>query len=266
MTGGGIPAGRSIRSVGPPRPGRGVAAVTFDVNGTLLRPRNLGAVYREVFRRHGLPVETGDDEVTLVVRRVWDELACLTDGSTDRFSSHPEGARGWWRRFAERVAEHLGVPPPSRFAFRELYERFASPDAWTVFPDAPAALDVLAERGVGRAVVSNWDERLPQVLEGVGLAARLEAVVHSSAVGYEKPDPRVFRAVLERLGVDDPGEAVHVGDRLREDVEGAVALGMRGVLLDRGGQLPEVPEPATAVIRSLEELPALLARLYAGGR
>lgn len=243
-----------------PRPVRRVAAVTFDVNGTLLAPRDLGALYREVFRRHGLPVEAGADEVTRVVRRVWEELACLTDGSTDRFSSHPEGPRGWWRRFAERVAEHLGVPPPSRFAFRELYERFARPDAWTVFPDAPATLDALAERGVARAVASNWDERLPQVLEGVGLATRLEAIVHSSAVGYEKPDPRVFRAALERLGAE-PDEALHVGDRLREDVEGAVALGMRGVLLDRGGELPEVPEPATAVIRSLEELPPLLDRL-----
>lgn len=261
MTGGGIRAGRPIRSVGSPRSGRRVAAVTFDVNGTLLRPRNLGAVYREVFRRHGLPVGASDDEVTRVVRRVWEELACLTDGSTDRFASHPEGPRGWWRRFAERVTEHLGVPPPSRFAFRELYDQFARPDAWTVFPDAPAALNDLGGRGVARAVVSNWDERLPKVLEGVGLAARLEAVVHSSAVGYEKPDPRVFRAALERLGVDGPGKAVHVGDRLREDVEGAVALGMRGVLLDRAGELPDAPEPATALIRSLEELPALLDRL-----
>ena len=260
MTTGGSRPVRPIRSRGSNRAGRPPRAVTFDVNGTLLRPRSLGAVYREVFRRHGLPVEAGDDEVTRVVRRVWEELACLTDGSTDRFASHPDGPRGWWRRFAERVAEHLGVPPPSRFAFRELYDRFARPDAWTVFSDAPAVLDALGERGVARAVVSNWDERLPGLLEAVGLAGRLEAIVHSSAVGYEKPDPRVFQAALERLEVE-AGDAIHVGDRLKEDVEGAVALGMRGVLLDRAGELREAPEPAAAVVRSLEELPGLLDRM-----
>ncbi|MFP3941036.1 MAG: HAD-IA family hydrolase [Thermoanaerobaculia bacterium] len=260
MSPGGARPVQPIRGPEADRTGCPVRGVTFDVNGTLLRPRDLGAVYREVFRRHGLAVEAADDEVTRVVRRVWEELACLTDGSTDRFAGHPEGPRGWWRRFAERVAEHLGVPPPSRFAFQELYDRFARADAWTLFPDAPPALEALVERGVARAVVSNWDERLPRLLEAVGLAGRLDAIVHSSAVGYEKPDPRVFRAALERLEVE-AGEALHVGDRLKEDVEGAVALGMRGVLLDRAGEVREPPEPAVAVIQSLEELPAVLDRL-----
>lgn len=233
-------------------------AVTFDVTGTLIRAPRLGAVYREVFRRHGLEVEADEEDVGRVVRRVWQELACLTDGSTDRFAAHPEGPRGWWRRFGERVAEHLGVARPSRFAAQELYDRFARPDAWEPYDDAAEALDALGERGIARAVVSNWDERLPGVLDGLGLGRRLEAVVYSAAVGYEKPDPRVFRAALGRLGVG-PGEAVHVGDRRREDVEGAAAVGMRAVLLDRRGTAEGVPEPASAVVRSLAELPALVA-------
>lgn len=234
-------------------------AVTFDVTGTLLRSPRLGALYRAVFRRHGLAVTQDEREVARTIGRVWQEMACLTDGSTDRFRSHPDGARGWWRRFGERVAEHLGVAPPSRFATAELYDRFARPDAWEVYPDALPTLEALRARGVRIAVISNWDERLPDLLDGLGLAGRLDAVVRSSDVGYEKPDPRIFFAALERLGEEvaaDSGRAVHVGDRLKEDVEGAANVGMRAILLDRHGRQAddEIPEPATAVIRSLAEL------------
>ncbi len=234
-----------------------IEAATFDATGTLLRAPRLGGLYREVFRRHGLAVAADADEVGRVVRRVWQELACLTDGSTDRFSRHPEGARGWWRRFAERVAEHLGVAQPSRFATAELYDRFADPDAWEPFGDARPALEGLRERGLALAVVANWDERLPGVLEGLGLLGLFDAVVHSAEVGYEKPDPRIFLAALARLEVA-PEEAAHVGDRQREDVEGAAALGMAAILLDRSGGTPAPPEPATAVVRSLTEVPDLL--------
>lgn len=241
-----------------------VRAVTLDVTGTLIRPHDLGGLYREVLRRHGLAVAQEPAEVEGVIRQVWQELACLTDGSTDRFASHPEGARGWWRRFAERVAEHLGVEPPTPFAAAELYDRFARPDAWRVYPDVAPALGRLREQGLSLAVVSNWDERLPKLLEGLGLLGLLDAVAYSAEIGYEKPDPRIFHAALARLGHPDPEETAHVGDHLQEDVEGAAALGMRAILLDRHGQIEEPPEPATAVIQTLEDLPASLPTLPKG--
>jgi REG-2-like HAD superfamily hydrolase len=240
-----------------PGPRPALRAVTLDATGTLIRAPRLGELYREVFLRHGLVVAADAGEVERLVHRVWQELACRTDGSTDRFSLHPEGARGWWRRFAERVAEHLGARPPTPFATAELYERFARPEAWELYPDALPALERLRERGLALAVVANWDERLPRVLEGLGLGPHLDAVVYSAEVGYEKPDPRPFLAALARLGAP-PEAAAHVGDRLREDAEGAAAVGMAAVLLDRRGDRPRPAEPASAVIRSLAELPATL--------
>ncbi len=251
-----------------------VGAVTFDATGTLIRAPRLGEVYAEVFGRHGLDAEAAAIEP--VIREVWQELACLTDGSTDRFSSHPDGPRGWWQRFAERVAERLELPPPSRFATAELFDRFARSEAWQAYPDAAGALAALRRRGLGLAVVSNWDDRLAGVLEGLGLAAHLDAVVVSAEVGYEKPDPRIFLEAARRLGLD-PERIAHVGDRRREDVEGALALGMRAILLDRrgpsrrqggsgagrasgSGQRRGAAEPAAdAVIASLAELPDRLS-------
>lgn len=234
--------------------GSTLQAVTFDATGTLFQAPGLGGLYREVFRRHGLAVPQAPDEVTRVIRQVWQELACLTDGSTDRFASHPEGARGWWRRFGERVAEHLGVDPPTPFALAELYDRFARADAWEVYPDAVPALTRLREAGVPVAVVSNWDDRLPKLVEALGLADLVDAVVYSAAVGYEKPDPRIFLAALDHVGNPDPERTAHVGDRLKEDMEGAAAIGMQAILLDRKGEVEELPEPATTLIHSLDEL------------
>ena len=53
---------------------------------------------------------------------------------------------------------------PSETFFHELYERFARPDAWEVFPDVVSVLEELAESGLKLGVISNWDERLRPLL------------------------------------------------------------------------------------------------------
>lgn len=240
-------------SFGRAKAERPVRAVTFDATGTLFHAPRLAAIYAEVFARHGLGAEP--EALGRVIRTVWQELSCRTDGSRDRFALHPEGPRGWWGRFVERVAEHLDLRAPGPFAASELYDRFGRGDAWELFPAALPALRALREQGLSLAVVSNWDARLERVCEELELAPLLDAVVYSAGVGFEKPDPRIFHAALARLEVD-ARDAIHVGDRPREDVEGAVAVGMLGVLVDR----PCVHEEgaADAVIRSLDELPPAL--------
>jgi putative hydrolase of the HAD superfamily len=72
-------------------------------------------------------------------------------------------------------------------------------------------------------------------------------------VGVAKPGRAIFERALELAGAD-PGEAVHVGDSLENDVVGARAAGIRPVLVARDGSLPAGVE----TIRSLTELPSLL--------
>ena len=75
-------------------------------------------------------------------------------------------------------------------------------------------------------VVSNWDDRLPVLLEGLGLARFFEAIVYSAGVGAEKPFPAIFHHALDHLELP-PEQVIHIGDRQREDVEGAQAVGMQ---------------------------------------
>jgi putative hydrolase of the HAD superfamily len=207
-----------------------IAAVTFDFTGTLVHCPRRGEIYSEVLGRHG--VDVPPREALRLIRLVWQELACLAEPGRDRFSSHPEGARGWWLRFLERLCEHLDAPPPSRFAAAELFQRFARAGSYEVYPEVPEVLAALRRQGLRLGIVSNWDERLPGLLDDLGLARSFDAVVYSSAVGVEKPDRRIFARALELLAVE-PGAVLHVGDSRLEDVEGAEAAGLAARHLDR---------------------------------
>jgi putative hydrolase of the HAD superfamily len=250
-----------------------IQAVTFDVTQTLIHCPRLGEIYSEVLARHG--IEVAPAEALRLVGVVWRELACAADPSCDRFSSHPEGARGWWQRFLDRFCEHLGATPPSRFAAAELFHRFGCGDAWEVYPEVPEVLDALRARGLRLGVISNWDVRLPDLLRRLDLARRLDAVVYSSAVGVEKPDSRIFRRALRELGVEARA-ALHIGDNRLEDLEGAIAAGMRALLLVRGRRDPAAGSPAAPPRRGpapgglhdLSPLPALITarRARAGAR
>jgi FMN phosphatase YigB (HAD superfamily) len=127
-----------------------------------------------------------------------------------------------WSEGSERLVHDLrGVNPPFGL--------------WSVcLPEAPRALETLRGLGLRLAVVSNSNGTVARLLEALGLAGWLDAVVDSGVVGFEKPDPRIFRHAAVALGVE-PTEAVHVGDLYSVDVVGARAAGARAILLDPFG-------------------------------
>jgi putative hydrolase of the HAD superfamily len=120
-----------------------------------------------------------------------------------------------------------------------------------LFEDVHPALAVLRADGLKVGLVSNTGRNLDDFVTHHGLD--VHAAVSSGAHGKTKPHPTIFQAALERLGVE-PADAVMVGDSIEDDVEGANAVGMRGILLDRENRYPEVKEKLT----DLRELPAAL--------
>lgn len=121
-----------------------------------------------------------------------------------------------------------------------------------VLDGAHETLAELRARGYLLAVVSNWDCGLPAVLDALDLTRWFDVVAVSALVGCEKPDPRLWRSVLDPLGVT-PSQAWHVGDELVNDVEGAAAAGLRPVLLGDAAAPGTVPR-----IGALRELLPLL--------
>ena len=94
-----------------------------------------------------------------------------------------------------------------------------------------AALERLRGLGLRLAIVSNSEGTVEALLERMGLKGHFEIVVDSWHLGVTKPDPAIFHHALERLQVQ-PGDAVMVGDSMKADVGGAIAAGLRGVLID----------------------------------
>ena len=86
--------------------------------------------------------------------------------------------------------------------------------------DTHEALARLRAAGIRLGIVSNSDGRVEQALEAAGLRDYFDVVVDSALVGVEKPDPAIFRAALDALGVA-AGEALYVGDLYEVDVLGA---------------------------------------------
>lgn len=104
-------------------------------------------------------------------------------------------------------------------------------------PDALALIDLLKGRGFTVGVISDWNAKLPDLLEALSVLSRLDALAVSSLVGCTKPDPRLFEAALAQACVD-AGMAVHVGDFYELDVAGARAAGMDALLFDWRGRVP----------------------------
>ena len=140
--------------------------------------------------------------------------------------------RGWWRAVVERATAAAGDVPRFDAYFERLYSHYAEAHAWWVFPEVPDVLAGLRERGVALAVVSNFDSRLPKLLQSLGIASCFDAVVCSGEFGAAKPDGAIFARALAVLGVE-ASAALHVGDNRATDFDGARAAGIEALLVDR---------------------------------
>jgi 2-haloalkanoic acid dehalogenase type II len=153
-------------------------------------------------------------------------------------------------RCADAMREALELPGLERAHAREA---MLGSLEFKPFPDALPALARLAQDGHVVVIVSNWDCSLPDWLGPAGLLDHVTAVVTSARAGAAKPDPRIFEQALELADVP-AADAIHVGDSIENDVEGARALGIRAVLVARHGPAPDGVE----AVSSLAQLPALL--------
>jgi putative hydrolase of the HAD superfamily len=223
-----------------------LAAVFLDAGGTLLRERSSrAAIYAEAAREAGL--EVGELEMRERMYRLHAALP-RSVGPHFRYS------RGWFQAFIEGVfVGELGLSPGRLPALSEaLFERFADPRNYTLLPGAAELVEGLAHRGLCVAVVSNWSEALPGLLEGLGLARHLRFSVVSALVGCEKPEPEIFERALALAGVP-AAAALHAGNDLERDVRGARAAGILPVLVN-GMASPSEPCERAADLFELERL------------
>ena len=158
----------------------------------------------------------------------------------DRAGGGVEG----YKAFLAAYVRGAGVPPRRvERAVERLDTAIKEVDnAWSrVCPGAQPALRALCATGAKVVIVSNSNGTVEQSLVstgvcqvGFGTGASVAAVIDSAVVGIAKPDPRIFALALARAGVP-ADRAVHVGDSVHADVEGARGAGIAPVHFDPYG-------------------------------
>lgn len=212
-------------------------AVLLDALGTLVALESPAPRLRaQLERRFGLSVGVEDAERAIAAEIAY--YRAHLDEGRDRESV---------ASLRRRCAGALGLDLP----LDELTEALLASLEFTPFSDALETLPALRARGTRLVVASNWDWSLHEVLDRVGLAEFLDGVVTSAEVGSRKPAPSVFIRALAIAGVPT-ARAIHVGDSLVEDVEGARAAGIEPVLIRRG------TGPVPSGVRTLSTLAELL--------
>jgi HAD superfamily hydrolase (TIGR01549 family) len=224
-------------------PDRTLEAVLFDVDFTLVRPGpDLGPEgYVRLGELHGLRLD--------VSRHDEARLAAFAE-----LKRHPELEHDdeVWIVFTERIVRGMGGDAAGAHeCAAEMVAAWENHDNFELYDDALPVLDELRAHGLKLGLVSNTSRDLEAFVVHHGL--EVDVAIGSRAHGKTKPDPTIFRAALDRLAVE-PAVAAMVGDSVEDDIEGARALGMQAILLDREGRYPGL-EPR---IGGLRELPAAL--------
>jgi len=231
----------------------------LDVGDTLIRAHpSWAGVYRQGLLEAGIDVSEKDLERALLVESQTGAWWNIED------PFEPTEENSWQRILAFDVAvlARAGHPDLPQDAFRRIEDAFARRSAWYVYPDVMPALDALRAEGIRLCVISNFVWGAPELIHDLELSSHFEALVISARVGFQKPNPGIFRHALDVMHVQ-PAAAMHVGDSYRADVIGARRLGITGVLMDRSGNDParireEREDPDLVVVTDLFELLDLL--------
>ena len=205
-------------------------ALLFDAMGTLIGLRHsVGHTYAAAAAEHGLHVEAA--AIDQHFPRLFRQAPPLAFPHLHEATALHDAEVQWWGARIEAVLQACGAGPAPIALQRQLFERYRDPALWRVYDDVSPWLETWHGRGLALAVVSNFDSRLPGLLEDLGLARWLQTVVVSSQAGAAKPSPKPFQLALEQLQLP-PEQAWHVGDS-PDDRLGAQAAGVRCVLVQR---------------------------------
>ena len=233
----------------------GVEAVVFDYGRTLVTFTYPKERLLEVIERFRPAISGATGVPAPVAEKIMEEVLLPLEAVIE---SPDEDEVGYFDVYAAAWSR-AGVELPHELLYEILdAEQQVWDDVAQVDTEAPRLLRWLRERGIKRAVCSNAPfppEMMLRQVEKNGIAALMDAVVFSSELGRRKPAREVYQAALDGVGVDAE-RALFVGDRVREDYEGPLSVGMRAVICM--AHATELPPDGIPTIASLKELPGFL--------
>ncbi|MCL2136311.1 MAG: HAD-IA family hydrolase [Coriobacteriia bacterium] len=212
-----------------------IKAVFFDAGQTLVHPVPDGAGFSAVGRELGFEIS-------------WEAISASNSQMYARYNEYYENdpsfwddqsrARAVWVDAYTLLYQLLGTGDKALQLANMAYDFYFNPGAWYAYEDVEKNLADLSARGLKLGLISNWDKSLVPVMRDLGLDQYFTIMISSTDVGMHKPDAAIFHYALGQLDVL-PQEAIHVGDHLTADVQGALDAGLHAVYIDRYESHPE---------------------------
>jgi len=204
----------------------------------------------------------------LIYYKIFKEVGYKTD--LTEFKRAYDDAKEWWRleksngkiwtehsrsRFIEQISHNLGLSI-NKDLIERMRELFPHLSAMTAYKDAELTLIELQKRGFKLSICSNVssEKNLRIYLQSAKLGKYFDLLIASGTIGYEKPDPMIFKTASKLLQTL-PEEMAHVGDRYDYDYQGATSAGIFAILIDRKNTYRNIN---CIKVRSLTELLKIL--------
>ena len=231
-------------------------AVFFDVDFTLIYPGPTFQAegYRRACAAHGIDVDPARFDAATAASSV------ILDDVEEQIYTHD-----LFVHYTASIIEQMGGRGEQVIQVaREIYDQWSVNHHFELYDDVAPVLTRLSTSGLIVGAISNSHRSLDAFCEHFSLRDLITVSVSSAEHGYMKPHRSIFDAALAKAGVR-PEEAVMVGDSIKHDIDGALAIGMRAVLLRRSGEVPPALPPGLPVIATLADLPGLLSATARSG-
>lgn len=200
----------------------------LDAVGTLIglkeRP---GQLYARFAEKHGIAVEAA--ELARHFGPAWKGAAPPDYTHAKCLEAREAVDRAWWSTIVRETFHAAGATPTAetfQACFDEIFAHYGTAAPWTIFPDTLAVLPRLRIQGYQLVVLSNFDQRLLQVMDLLELSPLVDEILYSSSLGACKPAPEAFTRALKHTGSQSE-TTLHVGDDPNTDGLGAAAAGLR---------------------------------------
>ncbi|WP_058302157.1 HAD family hydrolase [Gorillibacterium timonense] len=147
--------------------------------------------------------------------------------------THLHTSERWWapiRGLFQRGYQKLGYSESqSEQLAVDAQSRYLDLKTWQLFDDSLPTLKVLKDFGWNHIIVSNHVPELRRITDYLGLGNFVSDIINSSEVGYEKPNPAIYKLALEKTSRSNP--VWMIGDNIHADVLGAEQVGIKGILV-----------------------------------
>jgi 2-haloacid dehalogenase len=222
----------------------GIKALAFDAYGTLFDVFSVTSLCDELFPEHGHALA----QLWRAKQLQYSLLRSLMGRHRDFWGLTEDGLV-----YAANTLK-LGLTAAKRKRLMDAYL------VLTAFPDVRPGLEVLKQKGLRLAILSNGEPKMLQAAaQSAGISGLLDAIISVEDVMTFKPAPQVYQLVATRLEVAAT-EAGFVSSN-NWDINGAASAGLQTFWVQRSTAEPqeELGFPAKRIVHALTDLPSLVA-------